>query len=383
MHRRWERLSRGELRTLWALWKDGQTFDSIGKAVGIPLESVYGIVARHGGLAPRERTRSARTLSLGEREELSRGLAVGESVRGMGRRLQRAPSTISREIRRHGGATRYRATVADRRAWRRARRPKPRRLVADRRLRRAVVAKLRADWSPEQIARWLRMRHPDDPRMHLSHESIYRTLYVQARGALKQELISHLRRQRTMRRSAGARAGRQGQIVDAISISERPAAVEDRALPGHWEGDLLVGTPSSRIATLVERRSRYAILVRVTSRDTQTVVKALIRRVRLLPAGLMQSLTWDRGSEMAHHTAFTIATDVKVYFCDPRSPWQRGSNENTNGLLRQYFPRGTDLSNVTQRQLDIVARKLNTRPRETLDWKTPAQVLSATVATTS
>ncbi len=382
MRRPWQRLARDELRQLWMLWKDGQTFDAIGRTLGVPLDSVYGVVARHGGLAPRERTRSPRTLSLVEREELSRGLAGGESVRAIGRRLQRAPSTISREIRRHGGAARYRATAADRQAWRRARRPKTRRLVADQRLRRAVVAKLREDWSPEQIARWLRMMHPDDARMHLSHETIYRTLYVQARGALKQELIGHLRRQQSMRRSGGVRSGRQGQIVDAVSISERPAVVEDRAVPGHWEGDLLVGTPRSRIATLVERRSRYVMLVRVTGRDTRTVVTALTRRVRRLPQGLMQSLTWDRGLEMANHKAFTIATDVKVYFCDPRSPWQRGSNENTNGLLRQYFPKGADLSDVTQRQLDIVARKLNTRPRETLGWKTPAQVLSTTVAMT-
>lgn len=383
MRRRWRRLGIMELRQLWVLWKDGLTFDAIGKALGIPLVSVYGVVARHGGLPPRERTRAPRTLSMTEREEISRGLARRESVRAMARALRRAPSTISREIRRHGGRDRYRATEADVRAWRAACRPKTRRLVAEPRLRDAVLEKLRADWSPQQIAAWLVREHPEDPTMRLSHEALYRTVYVQARGALKKELISHLRRRQPLRRNRAARATpHQGQILGAVSITERPAVAEDRAIPGHWEGDLLAGGQRSQIATLVERRSRYVMLVRLRGRDSDSVVSALARHVRRLPEGLMQSLTWDRGLEMAQHIRFTMATDVQVYFCDPRSPWQRGSNENTNGLLRQYFPKGADLSMVTQRQLDVVARKLNTRPRQTLDWKTPAEVLVATVAPT-
>jgi IS30 family transposase len=249
-------------------------------------------------------------------------------------------------------------------------------------LRNVVAEKLRLDWSPQQISEWLRMTYPSDSEMQVSHETIYRTVYVQARGALKKELVSHLRRQHGLRRSRKSQTGHQGQIIGAVSIAERPPQVEDRAIPGHWEGDLLAGGKRSNIVTLVERKSRYAMLIRLRARDSESVVNALIRRVRHLPEGLMRSLTWDRGLEMANHQNFTIATDVQVYFCDPRSPWQRGSNENTNGLLRQYFPKGMDLSKVTQRQLDIVANKLNTRPRQTLSWKTPAQVLAETVAST-
>jgi IS30 family transposase len=362
---------------------EGRTFDAIGQAMGVPLDTVYAVVARHGGVPPRDRTRAPHTLSMGEREEISRGLARQQTVRAMARALGRAPSTISREIRRHGGGTRYRATEADHQAWRAARRPKTRRLVAHRPLREAVLAKLRADWSPQQITAWLVTTYPEDATMRLSHEALYQTLYVQARGALKKELISHLRRQQPLRRSLASRAApHQGQILGAVSIAERPASVADRAVPGHWEGDLLIGNQRSQIATLVERRSRYVLLVRLRGRDTDNVVRALVRRVQHLPDGLMESLTWDRGLEMAHHTRFTIATNVRVYFCDPRSPWQRGSNENTNGLLRQYFPKGTDLSDVTQQQLNVIARKLNTRPRHTLNWKTPAEVLAHTVAAT-
>lgn len=382
MRKRWQRLSARELRELWDRWKEGETLECIGQALGTSLHSVYGVVKRHGGIAPRQRTRAPWTLSLFEREEISRGLARGESVRQTAHRLGRAPSTISREIRRHGGGTRYRATDADRAAWRAARRPKACRLRQHPRLRAAVAAQLRADWSPQQIAAGLVTTYPDDATMRVSHETIYRTLYVQARGALKKELVAHLRRQRPVRRSGSRKGHGQGQIVGAISIAQRPPEVEDRAIPGHWEGDLLAGNKRSNIATLVERRSRYVMLVRLTSRDAENVAQALIRRVQHLPRGLMQSLTWDRGLEMAQHKRFTIATDAQVYFCDPRSPWQRGSNENTNGLLRQYFPKGADLSHVTQRQLDVVANKLNTRPRQTLDWKTPAQILATTVATT-
>jgi IS30 family transposase len=382
MRKRWQRFSAEELRELWTLWKDGHTYGAIGQALAVPLHSVYTVVSKHGGLPPRERTRAAHTLDAAEREEISRGLASGDSMRCVARRLGRAPSTISREIRRHGGVPRYRATEADKGAWMRARRPKRCRLALNPVLRNTVAAKLRLDWSPQQISKWLLMTYPSDPEMHISHETIYRTLYVQARGALKKELVAHLRRQRGMRHSRKSEIGSKAKIIGAVSIAERPPQAEDRAVPGHWEGDMLAGNKQSNIVTLVERKSRFAMLIRLTARDSESVVNALIRRVRHLPNGLMRSLTWDRGLEMANHRNFTVATDVQVYFCDPRSPWQRGSNENTNGLLRQYFPKGMDLSNVTQRQLDVVANKLNTRPRETLDWKTPAQVFAASVAAT-
>jgi IS30 family transposase len=377
-------LATEQLRELWRLWKQGQTLDAIGRAIERPLDSVYSVVKRHGGIPPRERRRAAWALSLGDREEISRGIAAAVSIRAIARTLGRAPSTISREIRRHGGPSAYRASLADLSAWRRATRPKRCRLASHARLQHVVATKLRADWSPQQIAQWLVLTYPEDPTMRVSHETIYRTLYVQARGALKKELVAHLRRQRAVRhsRASTTRGQGRGQIPEAISIAERPPNVADRAVPGHWEGDLLAGTKRSNIATLVERHSRYVMLVRLRARDAVSVAHALVRRVQRLPEGLMQTLTWDRGLEMAHHKRFTIATDVQVYFCDPRSPWQRGSNENTNGLLRQYFPKGQDVSNVTQRQLDAVAQKLNTRPRQTLGWRTPAAVLAATVALT-
>jgi transposase, IS30 family len=385
------RLTAAEVAVLWEARQRGQTLTEIAARLGVSLESIYGVVERRGGIAPRPRRRAPRALRLEEREEISRELAAGASLRAIARRLGRAPSTISREIRRHAprptrAATRatYRATVADRAAWQRARRPKPCRLVEHAHLRQVVARQLAADWSPEQIAAWLVTTYPDEPTMRVSHETIYRTLYVQARGALKKELVAHLRHRHSLRRPRGTtrRGQGHGQIVDAVSIAERPPAVEDRAVPGHWEGDLLAGAKASYIATLVERRSRYVQLVRVPNKETSTVVAALIREVQRLPRGLMASLTWDRGMELAHHHRFHVATDVAVYFCDPRSPWQRGSNENTNGLLRQYFPHGTDLRPFTQRQLDAIAKKLNTRPRQTLGWRTPASVLAESVAPT-
>lgn len=384
MGQRYRRFSRAQVEALWVLWRDGQTAAAIAEAIAMPEPSVYSVVRRAGGIPPRARRRAPRALSLAEREEISRGLAVGASRRALARQLGRAPSTITREIRRHGGDRQYRAARADAAAWQRGRRPKRCRLARCPRLCHLVATKLRADWSPEQIARWLMTTYPEDPGLHVSHETIYRTLYVQARGALKQELVAHLRRHRVVRtsRARRARPEHRGQIPDAISIAQRPATVEDRAVPGHWEGDLLAGTKWSQLATLVERHSRYVILVRLPGKDAVTVARALIRRVRYLPRGLMQSLTWDRGLEMAAHKQFTIATEAQVYFCDPRSPWQRGSNENTNGLLRQYFPKGMDVSTFTQRQLDAIALKLNTRPRKTLNWNTPAQALAATVALT-
>lgn len=377
-------LTWADAAVIWRAWRQGQTTRAIGAVLAHPSATVHCFLARYGGIAPRPRRRAETALRLAEREEISRGLARGESMRAIARRLGRAPSSVSREIRRHGGASDYRAQRADVAAWARAARPQRCRLARYPRLRAMVATKLQADWAPQQIAAWLMSTYPDDPTMHVSHETIYRTLYVQARGALKKELTAHLRRRRIMRRSRAAttRGHGQGQLRDMVSISARPADAADRAVPGHWEGDLLLGTKSSQIATLVERHSRFVLLVRAPTRATQTVVRGLTRHVKRLPAALKRSLTWDRGLEMAAHRQFTIATNVQVYFCDPRSPWQRGSNENTNGLLRQYFPKGMDLTNVTQRQLDAVARRLNTRPRETLHWKTPATVLSAAVAST-
>ena len=373
-----------ETALIWQRWRSGRRLEQIAEELGRSTPAVTYLVIRRGGIAPTARHRAESALRLEEREEISRAIARGETVRDLAAALGRAPSTISREIRRHGGRARYRAATADAEAWRWGRRPKVCRLAAHPRLRQLVEAKLEADWSPPQIAAWLMTTYPDEPTLHVSHETIYRTLYVQARGALKQELVAHLRRSRGYRQSRGAARAPdgRGRIPDAVPISARPPEAADRAVPGHWEGDLLAGTKRSHLATLVERHSRYVMLVRLADRDTHTVTRALARRIQQLPATLKQSLTWDRGLEMAQHKAFTVATDVQVYFCDPRSPWQRGSNENTNGLLRQYFPKGQDLSHFTQRQLDAIALKLNTRPRQTLHWKTPAQMLAAAVATT-
>jgi IS30 family transposase len=330
-------------------------------------------------VAPCERRRSRLALTLVEREEISRGVAAGESARAIAARLGRSPSTVTRELNRHHGRRGYRAGEADQRTWESARRPQLCKLARQPALRELVAGKLEQDWSPEQIAGWLKARFPLDQTMRVSHETIYLTLFIQARGALKRELVAHLRHARSLRRPRTAsRANRgQGQIVDAVSIRERPAEAADRAIPGHWEGDLLAGAGNSHLATLVERHSRFLILVAVDRKDTRSVTNALSRQVNRLPQQLRRSLTWDRGMEMAEHARFTVATDVKVYFCDPQSPWQRGSNENTNGLLRQYLPKATDLSKLSQPQLDTIAAKLNTRPRQTLNFKTPAATLNA------
>ena len=375
------RMSREEREWVWRQWRAGTALAAIGAALAVSPSGVYGEIAGRGGIAPAPRRRAARTLGLVERRLLARWQAAGVGVREMARRLGRAPSTVSREIRRHGARTAttrsYDADAADARAWAHARRPKACALAKHAALRARVAEGLAADWSPAQISAWLRVTHPDDPAMRVSPETIYRSLYVQARGVLRAELAAHLRRGRATRRSRGrAPAARAGAIVDGVSIAARPPAAADRAVPGHWEGDLLMGTVDSCIATLVERASRFVVLVRVGGKDSPRVVDALIAAAHRLPAGLLASLTWDRGSELAQHRRFTVATDVAVYFCDPRSPWQRGTNENTNGLLRQYFPKGRDVSGVTQEELDAVARKLNTRPRQTLGWATPAAALS-------
>ena len=369
---------------IWRRWKAGQTLHEIGRVFDKPHSCIRSVLLPRGGIPPIARRRSRLALTLAEREDISRAIASGSSIRESARVLGRAVSTVSREIIRHGGRPAYRAHDADQQAWNAALRPKRCLLAVNRRLRDIVASKLILDWSPEQISGWLKTRYPNNESMHVSHETIYRSLFIQARGVLKKELMDHLRSKRRMRRSrhASEHGHSRGQIVDAISIRERPAEAEDRAIPGHWEGDLLAGGKNSYIATLVERHSRFLMLIKVPSKETEAVVAALSQHVRKLPVTLKRSLTWDRGLEMAKHKKFTVATDVQVYFCDPQSPWQRGTNENTNLLLRQYFPRGTDLSPFSQAQLDQVSLRLNQRPRKTLGFQTPASKLHASVAST-
>jgi len=377
-------LSAAQKSEVWRRWKAGQSLHEIGRALGKEHSSIRCLVSRHGGFVPAVRQRSLLALTQREREELSRGLASESSIREIAKCLDRVASTVSREVARDGGRPAYRASQADDDAWESALRPKRCLLSIHVKLRNIVASKLILDWSPEQISGWLKIQYPDDESLRVSHETIYRGLFIQARGALKKELMEHLRSKRRIRRSQHSRIFRdsRGQIADAISIRERPAEVADRAIPGHWEGDLLSGSRNSHMVTLVERHSRFTALVKVPSEDTAVVVAALSRQIRKLPANLRRSLTWDRRLEMAKHKTFTVATDVKVYFCDPQSPWQRGSNENTNGLLRQYFPKKTDLSGYTQSDLDKVALRLNQRPRKTLGFQTPASRLRISVAST-
>lgn len=377
-------LSASEKADLWKRWKEGETLSEIGRALGKHAGSIHGVLSLNGGIFPTKRRRSRLALTLLEREDISRGIAAGCSIRHIADLLGRAPSTVSREIGRHGGKKNYRAALADSAAWDRARRPKLCRLATNDKLQRLVAKKLRLDWAPEQIAGWLKVQYPDEAEMRVSHETIYRSLFIQARGVLKKELISHLRSKQTMRRSKHSHTKGQvrGQIIDGISIRERPSEVEDRAIPGHWEGDLIAGSNNTHIATLVERRTRFTMLVKVNGKDTNSVVTALIEQVQNLPDELRQSLTWDRGMELAQHKRFTVATDIQVYFCDPQSPWQRGTNENTNRLLRQYLPKKTDLSVHSQEDLNQVALRLNQRPRKTLDFSSPAEKLQEIVALT-
>ena len=377
------RLSEDERREIWSRWRRGETIVEIARRVGRTSPNIHRYLKTHGGIAPRERKLRADHLRMEEREEISRGLVAGLSASAIARGLGRAPSTVTREIARNGGRKGYRAHAAAARAEVTAGRPKPCLLVRAPHLRNIVVEKLEACWSPQQIAGWLSAGHgPEGARV--SHETIYKSLFIQSRGALRRELIANLRSRRVMRRTHGAaaRGMKRSLIPDAVSISARPPEAEDRAVPGHWEGDLLAGGVASHIATLVERRSRFVMLVRLDSKASGDVVAALAHHVRSLPAQTMQSLTWDRGSELSEHARFSLATDVKVYFCDPHSPWQRGSNENTNGLLRQFFPRGVSLRDVSQAELDAVANLLNTRPRKTLGFKTPAEVFAEAVAPT-
>lgn len=372
----------GQQQEVWQRWRGGQSLRQIGAAVGRDSGSVHSFISWRGGIEPVHRKRAARHLSAAEREEISRGLVLGRSMRSIARALSRPASTVSREVSRNGGIGAYRATAADKWAYKRAARPKTCRLATNRRLRAAVVAKLRQDWAPQQVAGWLSREHANEPQMQISHETIYRSLFVQAKATLKKELTAHLRSQRTVRRTMRVQPDGRGQIVGAVSIRQRPACVEDRAVPGHWEGDLIVGANQSYVVTLVERHSRFVMLAKLGGKDSTTVVNALIGRARKLPRSLMRTLTWDRGAELAQHARFTVATDVQVYFCDPRSPWQRGTNENTNGLLRQYLKKNEDLSKRSQAELNAIAHKLNGRPRMTLGFETPAQRLAASVALT-
>ncbi len=367
---------------MWDLWQQGSSMTEIARLFDRGHTTVNGIIARSGGVRPRRRTRSSRSLNLAEREEISRGIAAGRSLRAIALRLGRSPSTISRELARNGGPRSYRAHRANQAAWDRALRPKVCKLASHPRLARQVARQLQKLWAPQQIAGWLKRRNPDDESRRVSHETIYKTLFIQARGVLKKELLAYLRRQRVIRypRGHSHKGRKQGRIIDAVSIRERPPEVEDRAVPGHWEGDLIIGANKSQIATLVERSTRYVMLVRVDKISTETVNAALQKQIQKLPRELYKSLTWDRGTEMKGHKQFTLDTEIKVYFCDPKSPWQRGTNENTNGLLRQYFPKGMDLSNIHQNKLNAVARQLNERPRKTLGYYSPAEKLAECVA---
>jgi len=370
---------------IWDRWQRGESMRSIGRLFDRPSSSIFNMLEPTGGIRPAPRKRSRLALTQSEREEISRGTVASLSIRSIAESLKRSPSTISREIKRNGGYDSYRATQADQAAWDRARRPKLCKLACNQVLRQIVATKLKLNWSPQQITGWLKKESPGDEHNYVSHETIYRSLFVQARGVLKKELQQHLRSQRAIRRSKHANLKGDGRrnIANAVSISERPASAEDRAIPGHWEGDLIAGSKNSYIATLVERHSRYVMLVKVKNRDTESVVSGLIKQSKKLPDELYKSLTWDRGSELADHKRFTMETNIKVYFCDPRSPWQRGSNENTNRLLRQYFPKGTDLSVHSQAKLNAVARQLNERPRKTLGYETPADKFNACVASIS
>ena len=371
-----------EKSEMWDRWQQGESLNAIARAFETSHSAITKNFARFGGFRPPDRQRSRLALTLSQREEISRGIVSGLSLRSIARQLERAPSTISREINRNGGLKRYRANHADEAAWDRAHRPKPCKLAENLQLRCIIASKLQCHWSPDQIAGWLKKAYAGNEKLQVSHETIYRSLFIQARGVLKRELLQHLRTRRVMRypQKTSLKGQGKGQIADAVSIRERPASVEDRAVPGHWEGDLICGSNNSFIATLVERQTRYVMLAKVSGKETEAVINALIKQAKKLPNELYQSLTWDRGKEMADHQRFTLDTDIQVYFCDPHSPWQRGSNENTNRLLRQYLPKGTNLSLHSQAKLNAIARQLNERPRKTLGYETPAERFNACVA---
>ena len=383
MKKRRRNFSEAETEEIWARWRAGESISEISRAMNRKPGTIHGLLASRGGVAPAPRRRSAKALTFAEREEISRGLASGISFRGIAEQLGRSPSTISREVNRNGGREGYRAALAEENAKKRSRRPKASRLSINAKLRRVTAAKLSEDWSPEQVAGWLRLKHPDDPSMWISHEAIYRALYLRGGGPLGRDAVKRLRSRRIMRRSKRStrRGQARGQIVGAVSIRERPQEAEGRVELGHWEGDLISGSKNTHIATLVDRASRATVLVRVKSKDAATVRASLARALERLPAPLRRSLTWDRGSELAEHEELSRRTGIPVYFCDPRSPWQRGTNENTNGLLRQYFPKGTPLSGVSQTTLNACARRLNRRPRKVLGFQSPSDILAAVALT--
>jgi IS30 family transposase len=379
------RFSESERDALWEMYEAGVPYKKIGRVLRRQHSSVRRHIMDAGGKRPAVRRRSELRLSLGEREEISRGIAAGESFRQIAAGLDRAASTVCREVNANGGRRGYRALAAEKAAWRRARRPKVAKLARCRRLRGMVEAKLAQRWSPEEISGWLARTYPNRPELQVSHETIYQSLFVQGRGALRHELHVCLRSGRAMRRSKKwVKTGHgMGKIKDMVMISERPAEVEDRAVPGHWEGDLIFGKRMTSVGTLVERTTRFLILLKLPDGHTaESVRTAMTKRIVTLPAQLRRSLTWDQGSEMAEHVHFTVDTGVDVYFCDPKSPWQRGTNENTNGLIRQYLPKKTDLSVYTQRDLDKIARSLNTRPRKTLGFMAPCEAFAEAVAST-
>ncbi len=376
MPRKRRAYSAEERDELWRRWKLGDRITDIAAALGRETESLFGHLRASGGIEPRKRTRSPRALCISEREAISRGLAAGLSLREIAAEIDRSPSTVCREVSRNGGKSRYRAVEAEDRARHAGTRTQACKLARNGRLRRLVASKLSRNWSPEQISGWLRRRYPNDESMRISHETIYRSLFIQSRGVLKQEVVKHLRSRRRFRQSATRQPSRQGQIIDAVSIRKRPPEIEDRAVPGHWEGDLILGSGGTQIAALVERTSRYTVLVKVPKKDAKTVRLALERQIRRLPEELALSVTWDRGTELAQHAQLCIAAGLEIYFCDPSSPWQRGTNENTNRLLRQYFPKGTRLDGYSQADLNRTARELNTRPRKTLEYRTPLDVFT-------
>jgi transposase, IS30 family len=379
----WRRISDGERRLMIRLAAQGWSLRRIGAEVGRHQWVVGKLLRPLGGVWRDEGAEpSPARLSLEDRVEIRLGLERGETLTAISRRIGRATSTVSREVRAHGGRDGYAPVAAHRAARARARRPKPTKLAANSELCARVIADLEALWSPQQITRRLREDHPDDTTMWVSHETIYKSIYVQGRGELRRELARCLRTGRAQRRPQG-RIERRGQIPGMVMISERPAEVADRAVPGHWEGDLIIGKNGrSAIVTLVERSTRYVMLGKVANQRAETVRAAIVEQITKLPDHLRRSLTWDQGREMAQHAEFSVDTGIAVYFCDPHSPWQRGSNENTNGLLRQYFPKGTALSGHSQEHLDAVAKQLNGRPRQTLAWMKPSERLAELLATT-
>lgn len=365
------------------LWKQGAGFSDISRVIDAKPGSIFTILRDSGGIKPEKRKRSVHHLTLEEREEIRAGLSAKMSIRAIARKLNRSPSTVSREVNRNKGRRWYKAVDADRRAWSQAKRPKACTLALNEELKELVVQKLKLNWSPEQISGWLKASMPRRKSMHVSHETIYKTLYVRSRKTLPHKLASHLRRSHKMRHSKNhSRSGDRGtiNIVNGVSIQQRPKHIEKRSSIGHWEGDLVTGSGNTHIATLVDRKTRYTLILKLAGKDSNSVNNALQEAFTRLPVSMKKTLTWDRGMELAKHAEFTRVTGIPVYFCDPQSPWQRGTNENTNSLIRQYFPKKTCLAQHSQHKLDMVAAQLNERPRKVLKFKTPKEMMERGVA---